>query len=66
MATGTLNSVEEYLCTSYDPDCDYVDGALIERRVGSQLHGLLQTLVASHLLRLSKQHRLAYLQKPDC
>jgi hypothetical protein len=34
MATGALVSVDEYLSTSYDPDCDYVDGVVEERNVG--------------------------------
>ena len=29
MAVGTFVSVEEYLHTSYRPDCDYVDGVLL-------------------------------------
>ena len=28
MPTGTLISVEQYLATSYRPDCDYVDGRI--------------------------------------
>lgn len=28
--------VEEYLRTAFRPDCDYVDGALIERNVGGK------------------------------
>jgi Uma2 family endonuclease len=38
--------VEEYLGTSYDPDCDYVDGRVEERAVGEHDHGFLQTLLA--------------------
>jgi hypothetical protein len=34
MATGTLVSVEEYLNTSYSPDCDYVDGQIVARNEG--------------------------------
>ena len=29
MSAGALISVEEYLNTSYDPDVEYVDGALV-------------------------------------
>jgi hypothetical protein len=36
MAAATLVSVEEYLSTSYDPDCDYVDGELEDRNVGGK------------------------------
>jgi hypothetical protein len=30
MATGALASVNEYLSTSYDPDCEYIDGVILE------------------------------------
>jgi Uma2 family endonuclease len=40
-------SVREYLSTSYEPDCDYVDGRLEERNLGEHDHALLQTLLAS-------------------
>ena len=38
-------TVEEYLHTSYRPDCDYVDGRVEERNLGEYEHGLLQTLL---------------------
>src|SRR5262245_5524259 len=38
----TLVSVEEYLRTPYDPDCDYVDGEVLERNVGERDHSKLQ------------------------
>ena len=42
MAASTIVPVEEYLGTSYDPDVEYVDGALVERHVGERRHGRLQ------------------------
>ncbi|MDQ6706789.1 MAG: Uma2 family endonuclease, partial [Acidobacteriota bacterium] len=39
---STLISVEEYLHSSYEVDCDYVDGELVERNVGEKGHGKLQ------------------------
>src|SRR5205807_8946761 len=42
MATGALVSPEEYLSTSYRPDCDYVDGVVLERNLGEYDHGRLQ------------------------
>lgn len=35
-------TVEEYLHTSYRPDCDYVDGRIEERNLGEHDHGFLQ------------------------
>jgi hypothetical protein len=37
-----LLTLEEYLSTSYRPDCEFVDGQLEERNVGGTNHGLLQ------------------------
>ena len=42
MGTTTLIPVEEYLQTSYSPDCEYVDGAVLERNVGEKPHSKLQ------------------------
>jgi Uma2 family endonuclease len=37
-----LITMEEYLHTAYHPDCDFVDGRLEERTMGTPKHGLLQ------------------------
>ena len=42
MSVGTLVPLAEYLATSYDPDVEYVDGALVERNMGDWLHSLIQ------------------------
>ncbi|MBI4875488.1 MAG: Uma2 family endonuclease [Acidobacteria bacterium] len=42
MAVETLVPVEQYLTTSYSPDCDYVDGVVLERNVGELDHSDLQ------------------------
>ena len=34
-----LVSVDEYLRSDYEPDCDYVDGELVERHLGERDHG---------------------------
>ena len=41
MASGSLVSVREYLSTSYRPDCDYIDGVVLERNVGEKDHSRL-------------------------
>jgi hypothetical protein len=41
MAT-TLVSAGEYLATVYHPDCDYVDGVVLERNVGTREHASWQ------------------------
>jgi Uma2 family endonuclease len=55
MPTGTLISVEEYLATSYRPDCDYVDGRIEERNLGEFDHSSLQTAVAAYFFTRRKQ-----------
>jgi Uma2 family endonuclease len=47
MAVETFVSVEEYLHTSYRPDCDYVDGQVQERNLGELSHGRLQLRVGA-------------------
>ena len=42
MATEVLVSVEEYLRTSYRPDCDYLDGEVVERNLGEKQHSRTQ------------------------
>lgn len=49
MATTTIVPVEEYLHTTYHPDMEYVDGALLERHVGERKHSRLQLLIGSEL-----------------
>ena len=55
MATNTLISVREYLTTSYEPDCDYVDGVIVERNVGEQDHSYLQMAIAAYLYNRRKE-----------
>jgi Uma2 family endonuclease len=42
MKTAALVPVEEYLRTTYDPDCDYVDGEVLERNLGERDHSDVQ------------------------
>lgn len=39
--------VEEYLSTSYSPDCEYEEGAVVERNVGEFEHSFLQVLLGT-------------------
>ncbi len=42
MKAGALVPVEEYLRTAYRPDCDYVDGEVLERNIGERDHSRIQ------------------------
>ena len=50
MATGTAIPLAQYLSSSYEPDCDYVDGELEERNVGERTHARLQARITAYLL----------------
>jgi Uma2 family endonuclease len=58
MPAGTLVSVSEYLSTSYDPDCDYVDGEVLERNLGEHDHSRLQGVLYAYLFNREKQWRI--------
>ena len=52
MATKLLIDVEEYLRISFDgPDCEYLDGEIVERNMGELPHGEAQGQLV-HLLKL--------------
>jgi len=54
MPAGTLISVNEYLSSSYDPDCDYVDGEVLERNLGEYDHSRLQGVLFAYLFSREK------------
>ena len=56
MSTAVHVSLEEYLNTSYEPDCDYVDGILEERNVGQYRHSRTQTRLAIWLGSRENKH----------
>ena len=60
MATAPqrLVSEQEYLHTAYRPDCDYVDGFVLERNVGTPPHGRLQGLILSFLMAREMQWQI--------
>jgi Uma2 family endonuclease len=54
MTTATYVPVDEYLRTSYEPDREYVDGALVERNVGERQHSFIQAALATYLNNLRR------------
>ena len=48
MANGTMVSLEEYLATAYEPDCDFVEGCLEERTGGEWDHSRLQVKIGAY------------------
>jgi len=55
MRASTLLSVDEYLRTSYRPDCEYLDGVLVERNLGEYDHSRLQMKLADYLYAREKE-----------
>lgn len=52
MEPTTLVSVEEYLSSVYEPECDYVDGEIEDRNVGEKDHSKLQFRIQMLLSRV--------------
>ena len=48
-SVSTPVSVDEYLHTAYEVDCDYVDGILVERNVGEKSHAKAQGAIFIYL-----------------
>jgi Uma2 family endonuclease len=57
MATTQL-SLEEYLRTDYQPDCDYIDGELEERNLGEKEHSITQAFFIKWLAKYEDEWKL--------
>jgi Uma2 family endonuclease len=55
VSTAIVVPLSEYLETSYRPDCEYLDGELLERNVGEWDHSRLQMLLSRYLSNHEKQ-----------
>ncbi|MBV9083469.1 MAG: Uma2 family endonuclease [Acidobacteriaceae bacterium] len=58
MSTATAVPLREYLETTYRPDCEYIDGELLERNVGEWDHSRLQMLLSAYLHTRERQLRI--------
>ena len=58
MGTSLLVSEHEYLTTSYEPECEFDNGTLIERNTGELPHSILMGQAAALLYQRRKQHRI--------
>jgi Uma2 family endonuclease len=56
MAVTTLVPVEEYLRSVYHPDCDFVEGRLVERNLGEVDHSNAQSSCYYFLRSRFRQH----------
>ena len=62
-ALPTLVSVDEYLHTVYEPDCDYIDGLILERNVGEKDHCKAQWEILFYLRQRGKQWKIFAIQE---
>ena len=53
---ATHVSIDEYLSTEYEPDCDYVNGVLEDRNVGKKKHANTQGRLCAWLLYNMNRH----------
>ena len=60
-AARTLVPVEEYLTTVYRPDCDYVDGEVLERNMGERDHAWLQGAFTAYFFARRKERKITVL-----
>src|ERR1700683_5642795 len=61
MKAATLVPVEEYLRTTYRPDCDYVDGQVLERNLGERDHSEIQAQLTIYIgIRCRQWHAFVY------
>ena len=49
MSIETLVPLSEYLDRGFEPDCEYIDGVLLERHVGKRKHSRMQALIGGAL-----------------
>jgi Uma2 family endonuclease len=54
MGIATQVSEREYLESSYEPDCEFADGVLVERNIGTRDHSRLQMMLGAYLHRRRK------------
>ena len=52
-------SVEEYLRTEYEPNCEYIDGILVSKPLPDRIHARLQALITAYLLSIEENYGLS-------
>jgi Uma2 family endonuclease len=58
-----LLTMEEYLHTSYSPDCDLVDGILEGRNVGEREHSVLQIAIGAWFFNRRKEWKIVVMSE---
>jgi Uma2 family endonuclease len=55
--TAAPITLDEYMSTSYSPDCEYIDGMIVERNVGQGKHAYAQTRLLLRLAQLMTEKK---------
>ena len=55
MATSVLIPIDQYLNTSYRPDREYIDGEVVERKMGKWEHSRLQALLTGWFIQHERE-----------
>jgi Uma2 family endonuclease len=63
MAIATQMTVEQYLRTSFRPDCEYVNGEVLDRNVGEVDHGWVQRAILLYVAPREKALGVVILQE---
>jgi Uma2 family endonuclease len=63
LVTAAQLSLEEYLHTSYRPDCDFVDGSIEERNVGEREHSILQIALGAWFFNRRSEWRIVVMSE---
>jgi Uma2 family endonuclease len=63
MATATHIPIEQYLKTEYEPDAEYVDGAIEERNLGEYDHNAVQKAILLWFARHEKEWGIRCIQE---
>jgi Uma2 family endonuclease len=66
MDAASLIPEEQYFHTSYEPDCEFEDGVLIERNVGEQKHAWLQLALGSFFFQRRKLWNIEAFTEQRC
>jgi Uma2 family endonuclease len=56
--TATPITFDEYMSTSYSPDCEYIDGVILERNVGQGKHAYTQLKLGIKLTEQTEPKKL--------
>jgi Uma2 family endonuclease len=64
MATTAVSvTFDEYMSTSYSPDCEYIDGMVVERNVGQGKHAYTQSTLLLKLTQLMEKRRIVLVEQ---